>query len=482
VRLVAAARRGIRLRWPSATSGRRCPVSQIGAIRYAGRKDVRSQNYFGRGRPTGGHQAQSPCALAGCRGGLLRRVHGPARCEHRDPDLPADGTRVHGAAGGRPVGIAGVSADPGGAAGPGRAHRRRHGPQADLRLRIRALHHRLGGVRARAVPRRTGGLPDFPGRRRRHAAGQQRCAGYEKRPGCVAVIAGHYLLPRTRQLSRTDSFDRAGAFLLAATTTSLLVALSAAGGLPMPGWAAIGLAGGAGLFARLFAGRQRRARFPLIPPALMRSLRLALALSGAFFGYLALFGPLVLVPQVMAGHGRELRTGLLLSALPAGFGVAALSAEAVLPTWLTNRQRGFAGAATCAFALVMLMFMPETASGLMPFLALAGLGLGLFVPANNAVIMRSSSAGSAAVLGGLVNMARGIGTTFGIALVTIALHLARVQPDGRPDPAAAFLVLAMTAAAGAVIALLVRPRAAGPGPAPAGGPPPAELGHSGAFG
>jgi MFS family permease len=300
--------------------------------------------------------------------------------------------------------------------------------------------------------------------------------------GCVAVIAGHYLLPRTRQLSRTDSFDRAGAFLLAATTTSLLVALSAAGGLPMPGWAAIGLAGGAGLFGPLFAVRQRRARFPLIPPALMRSLRLALALSGAFFGYLALFGPLVLVPQVMAGHGSELRTGLLLSALPAGFGVAALSAEAVLPTWLTNRQRGFAGAATCAFALVMLMFMPETASGLMPFLALAGLGLGLFVPANNAVIMRSSSAGSAAVLGGLVNMARGIGTTFGIALVTIALHLARVQPDGRPDPAAAFLVLAMTAAAAAVIALLVRPLAAGPGPAPAGGPPPAELGHSGAFG
>ncbi len=52
------------------------------------------------------------------------------------------------------------------------------------------------------------------------------------------------------------------------------------------------------------------------------------------------------------------------------------------------------------------------------------LGLGVFVPANNAVIMRSAPAGSAAVLGGLVNMARGIGTTFGIALVTLALHLA----------------------------------------------------------
>jgi MFS family permease len=43
--------------------------------------------------------------------------------------------------------------------------------------------------------------------------------------GCLAVIAGRYLLPRTRQLSRTDSFDWAGALLLATATTALLLAL-----------------------------------------------------------------------------------------------------------------------------------------------------------------------------------------------------------------------------------------------------------------
>jgi len=298
--------------------------------------------------------------------------------------------------------------------------------------------------------------------------------------GCLAVIAGRYLLPRTRQLSRTDSFDWAGALLLATATTALLLALSAAGGLPMPGWAAIVLACTAGICGILFATRQRHARFPLIPPALMRSARVALALSGAFFGYLALFGPLVLIPQVLAGQGSELRTGLLLSALPAGFGIAALSAEAVLPATVTNRVRGSAGALTCAFAIVMLIFMPKSAIGIVPFLALAGLGLGLFVPANNAVIMRSSTAGSAAVLGGLVNMARGIGTTFGIALVTLALHLAPRLPDGRPAPGPAFAVLAAAAVAAAVIALLIRPLAAGPatvGPATVG---PAAAGAAGA--
>jgi hypothetical protein len=70
----------------------------------------------------------------------------------------------------------------------------------------------------------------------------------------------------------------------------------------------------------------------------------------------------------------------------------------------------------------MLVFMSVPDTWMVILLAAAGIGLGLFVPANNTVIMRSSGATSAAVLGGLVNMARGIGTTLGIALVTVAMH------------------------------------------------------------
>lgn len=86
-------------------------------------------------------------------------------------------------------------------------------------------------------------------------------------------------------------------------------------------------------------------------------------------------------------------------------------------------------------------------------LALAGLGLGIFVPANNAAIMRTGPAGSAATLGGLVNMARGIGTTLGIALVTLTLHLA----GGTGGARAGFAVLAAAGAAAAATALASRP-------------------------
>ena len=68
--------------------------------------------------------------------------------------------------------------------------------------------------------------------------------------------------------------------------------------------------------------------------------------------------------------------------------------------------------------------VPLTAATVVPLLALAGLGLGIFVPANNTVIMRSTADSSASLVGGLVSMARGIGTAFGISLMALALHLA----------------------------------------------------------
>jgi MFS family permease len=306
--------------------------------------------------------------------------------------------------------------------------------------------------------------------------------------GCAAVVAGRYLLPRTRHFSRTDSFDWPGALLLAAASSGLLLALSVAGGLPLPGWATGCLACAAVAACAGFGARELHAAFPLIPRALLRSARLALALTGAFFGYLALFGPLVLIPQVLAGvPGRELGVGLVLSALPVGFGVAAVGAEAVLPAAVSNRVRGVAGALICSFALAILVFVPRSPAWIAPLLAVAGLGLGLFVPANNAVIMRSAEAGSASVLGGLVSMARGIGTTFGIALVTVALHLAPAGAGGRADPVPALAVLAAAGAAAALIAIIIRPLRPAAGGGARAAPAqvalgPQEVDHSGAFG
>ena len=200
---------------------------------------------------------------------------------------------------------------------------------------------------------------------------------------------------------------------------------------------------------------------------LLRSRPLALALAGAACGYLTLFGPLVLIPQVLThGLGSAARTGLLLSALPLGFGLAALFGDLVLPRAWGDRRRGFAGALLACAVMCAAIVVPVTQATVVPLLALAGLGLGIFVPANNTVIMRSTADSSASLVGGLVSMARGIGTTFGISLMALALHLgtqsyqagnhgyaAHHGYPGAEQARPAFIVLAVVAATAAAIAL-----------------------------
>jgi MFS family permease len=283
--------------------------------------------------------------------------------------------------------------------------------------------------------------------------------------GIAAVVAGRYLLPRTRQFSRPEKFDWPGTLLLVAWASALLLVLSAASGLSLPAWlaalfAALALAG-----AAAFIRREGSTGHPLIPVWLLRSRPLALALLGAACGYLTLFGPLVLIPQVL-GHTSTARAGLLLSALPLGFGLAALLGDLVLPKAWGDRRRGFAGALLTCAVMCAATVVPVTQATVAGQLALAGLGLGIFVPANNTVIMRSTADSSASLVGGLVSMARGIGTTFGISLMALALHLGTQSSQagnhgfathqgypGAEQARPAFIVLAVAAAMAAAIAL-----------------------------
>ncbi len=242
--------------------------------------------------------------------------------------------------------------------------------------------------------------------------------------GVVALVAGRYLLPRTRSRNRVRGFDWPGLALLALATTAGLLAVSAASGLAVPGWGAavllaVALAAGWG-----FVVRQERAAAPLLDLALLRLRAVAAGLVGALCGYLVLFGPLVLVPVVLTGAGSsELAAGLVLTALPAGFAVAATAADRLLPRGMSDRGRCVVGAALCAAALGALLAVPLNEVWLAPLLAVLGVGLGVFTPANNTLIMGAVPSSSSGTGGGLVNMARGLGTALGVALVTLALHL-----------------------------------------------------------
>jgi MFS family permease len=264
--------------------------------------------------------------------------------------------------------------------------------------------------------------------------------------GAAAVAAGWFLLPRTRQRAARQGTDPLGMAMLAAAATGVLVAVS---GLGLP---AAGLAGFAVLAVLAGAGLvwwERRAAAPLIDLPVLAGSGIAPLLAGALCAYLVLFGPLVLLPQVLTAHGGSVaRAGLMLTALPAGFGLAAVAAERILPARWPDRRRCLGGgmlAAGCAAALAI----PAPAIVIMLWLGLLGAGLGIYIPANNTAIMTAVPAGQAAAAGGMVNMARGLGTAAGVAVVTLALHAAARLGHASVGPAAAMAGLAVFALAAA---------------------------------
>lgn len=272
--------------------------------------------------------------------------------------------------------------------------------------------------------------------------------------GIVAVLAGRYLLPRTRQRTILDQFDWRGLLLVIVCTSSLLLAVSSVSGLGVPPWvpvalAAVSVATGAGLW-----WWSHRATDPLIDPGMVRLEVVGVGLAGAFAAYLVLFGPLALFPQL---HGLSVSgAGLILTALPAGFALAAGGGGRVLPQGWDGRRRERLGAVLATIALAALLVDPFSAWWAFGCLGVLGLGLGVFIPSNNTGIMSAVPAGRSGTSGGLVNMARGLGTAGGVAVVTFALHLDGGAAGAISGPRAALAGLLLFAVLAAATTLTAR--------------------------
>ncbi|HEX4831256.1 MAG TPA: MFS transporter [Trebonia sp.] len=268
--------------------------------------------------------------------------------------------------------------------------------------------------------------------------------------GLIAVVAGVYLLPRTRTRAEPGGADLAGMALLGTCVTAAMLAVSALSGLNWPALAAGGCAVAALLAGAALWWRERRVRSPLLDFRALATSGARRPLGGALCSYLVLFGPLVLFPQVVTGRGGSpLEAGLMLTSLPGAFGLTAALGERLLgPRW-TSRRRCAAGGIMITAAAAGLV-VPLAVGAAAALLGLLGAGLGLYTPANNAEIMAALPAGNAATAGGMVNMTRGIGTGLGVAVVALGLHAAR----GLGHPAAGpGLAMALIAGAGLLAAL-----------------------------
>ncbi|MFJ9440895.1 MFS transporter [Kitasatospora sp. NPDC101235] len=289
------------------------------------------------------------------------------------------------------------------------------------------------------------------------------------------ILAGWYLLPRTRtagapaavpglrpraEAGRTGArrtgaredarFDLPGMLLLTGATTALLLALSTASGLPLPGWAVAALLLASAALTLALVHQERRAARPILAPGLVNTPGVRSGLVVALIGYLLLFCPLVLGPVLLTGAGvSTAHAGLVVTLLPAAFAFAATVGAGLLPRGWSDVTRCRFGALLAAGGLLLFALLPASDVAAVPLLT-AGYGLGLLLPANNALVMRAIPARCSAVGGGMVNMARSLGTALGMALSVLGVHLAGAESGGRT-------VLFVLAAVAAAAALLTRP-------------------------
>jgi EmrB/QacA subfamily drug resistance transporter len=240
--------------------------------------------------------------------------------------------------------------------------------------------------------------------------------------GVIGLALGWFLLPRSRSRRPVHQADRLGALQLGLAVAGPLLYLSLAGraGYANPLLVAALAAGLVALIA--FIHRERRVPDPVIDLSIFRRRAISVGLSSGMASYLVLFGTLVVVTYYLsAKHVEAGFVGLQLAVLPAAIAVASAIAGRLLNR--VGARPLTCGGLILTAAGILEIVLWHDAGGLLAGLALAGLGLGAFTPANNATVMAASPKGHTGVVSGVLNMTRGIGTALGVA-VAGALYLA----------------------------------------------------------
>jgi EmrB/QacA subfamily drug resistance transporter len=238
--------------------------------------------------------------------------------------------------------------------------------------------------------------------------------------GLAGAVVGWFVLPRTKLPAGEWRFDWPGALLIAPALTFLLVAIDEAQAWGPTSPALIGAALLASLFIAAFVSAERRAASPLVEPSLFRSRALTAGIVAGALAQAMLFGMLFLMAFVFVRGYQEsaLAGGLRLAIIPVALGLVAPLSGALYDR-LGPRILTVSGMATCLGGYALLLIALGPAHGdmglVMLGLAVFGIGQGLFTAPNNSSIMGAAPESLTGEVGGLLNLTRSCGMSFGIA-------------------------------------------------------------------
>jgi EmrB/QacA subfamily drug resistance transporter len=236
--------------------------------------------------------------------------------------------------------------------------------------------------------------------------------------GIIGIVLAWFLLPRTHQKAEAAPIDWRGLAALVTGTATLLLAISNAartGALKIVTIFACIAAAALSAFVAI----ERRMRSPLIDLQLFADGHFRAGIGGGALAYLVLFGTLFIAPlHLQSAYGLPaLRAGFILTVLPLALGIVAPFASSAARRIGTGVV-SFIGMLLAAIAMVLASQAGASESAFAAILALAGVGMGLYIPLNNAAVASAGHVTQAGMVSGVLNMTRGFGTALGVAVAT----------------------------------------------------------------
>jgi len=267
-------------------------------------------------------------------------------------------------------------------------------------------------------------------------------------PGVMALAVAMRALPKVPAAVR-ESFDIPGALLSAMLVGALIMAANHAA-MPDGGWYAL-----AALFAGAgFTWRMRRARQPLLPPAIFASARFSLAALISMASFVGQGMTFVALPFLFQNVYRysAFETALLFTPWPAGIVLAAPHAGRLADRY-SPALISTAGLFMLTAGLVSLALLPGHPQiwDIGVRCLLCGVGFGCFQSPNNREMLSNVARENSGYASGVLAIMRTFGQCLGTALVGVLLAVyargGTVAPQRHAVQLSLWIAVAVTALA-----------------------------------
>lgn len=256
--------------------------------------------------------------------------------------------------------------------------------------------------------------------------------------GAFAVTSVMLKMPRVR---RESHVDYAGAVLMAATVTCLVLLLNWGG--RKYDWASptmLALMIGVAILLPLWLYAERRAEEPILPLHLFRDGVFRINAPLAFMIGVAMFGAVSYLPTYLqlSLHASATKSGILMLPLMGGLLLAAVVTGQAISR--TGRYKPFpiigSGLAAVGVYLLSLMNADTSRGESSLYMIVLGLGIGFIMPTLVLTVQNSVSTRDIGTATANINFFRQIGASFGVALIgslftsRLATELAQRLPPG----------------------------------------------------